>query len=454
MSIFKSIQGTLNSWKGRGLTLIGKIQIVKSFIIPQFLSKATLISVPEDHVKEINKLIYHFIWKGNDKIKRSALINDINDGSLKMLDIHSMICAQRVMVFKKYADEENHSSWKITLDYFLSGVWGKFILLCNFDTKKLPIYLPPFYKEFLDARSRLNKENILSYEDVASQVIWNNKHMIIKKHSVFEEHLLEEDILTVGDLFCRGVKRDLSPTDRFKLMSLTDAVPVEWRKRVKQSAHYTRPELRNKVHLKIDNADVDLSSVTSKSLYNAFTMAKQTPPSAQKRFQDQFPDVQFDWNEIYLLSFKVLLETKIREFQYKVLNNIVFTNEKLFKIKMIDSPQFTFRKNEIESLEHLFCNCEITRSFCVALRSWLMECNINLEPLSFFNALFGIFNAGEDFVTVNHLILVEKCYIYRCKLNGVKPAMRVLTTKIGAILNIESRIAFMRNKVEFHDKKC
>ena len=111
------------------------------------------------------------------------------------------------------------------------------------------------------------------------------------------------------------------------------------------------------------------------------------------------------------------------------------------------------RKNEIESLEHLFCNCEITRSFCVALRSWLMECNINLEPLSFFNALFGIFNAGEDFVTVNHLILVEKCYIYRCKLNGVKPAMRVLKTKIGPILNIESRIAFMRNKVEFHDKK-
>ena len=68
-SIFKSIQGTLNSWKGRGLTLIGKIQIAKCFlcfIVPKFLSKATLISVPEDQVKEINKLIYHFIWKGND----------------------------------------------------------------------------------------------------------------------------------------------------------------------------------------------------------------------------------------------------------------------------------------------------------------------------------------------------------------------------------------------------
>ena len=82
-----------------------------------------------------------------------------------------------------------------------------------------------------------------------------------------------------------------------------------------------------------------------------------------------------------------------------------------------------------------------------------MQCIINLEPLSVFNVLFGILNAGEDFVIVNHLILMAKFYIYRCKLNGAKPAMRVLKTKIGAIHNIEGRIAFMRKKVEFHDKK-
>ena len=58
---------------------------------------------------------------------------------------------------------------------------------------------------------------------------------------------------------------------------------------------------------------------------------------------------------------------------------------------------------------------------------------------------YVVFNAGEDFVILNHLILVAKFYIYGFKLNGVKPAMRVFTTKIGAIHSIESRIAFMRN---------
>ena len=81
-----------------------------------------MISVPEDHVKEINKLIYHFIWKGKDKIKRSALINDINDGGLKMLHINSMIWAPRVKELKKYADEENHSSKN---NPGLFPVWGR-----------------------------------------------------------------------------------------------------------------------------------------------------------------------------------------------------------------------------------------------------------------------------------------------------------------------------------------
>ena len=115
--------------KWRGLTLLGKIQIVKTFIIPKFLSRVALISVSNDLIKEINKLIYGFVWKGNDKIKRSALINDIDNGGLKMLDIdiESMISAIRVMALKKYFADGN-SPWKTILDEFLCNVGGKFIL--------------------------------------------------------------------------------------------------------------------------------------------------------------------------------------------------------------------------------------------------------------------------------------------------------------------------------------
>ena len=94
--------------------------------------------------------------------------------------------------------------------------------------------------------------------------------------------------------------------------------------------------------------------VSSKLLYTAFKSRKQAPPTAQKKFLEKFPQLQIDWSKIYSLPFIVTIETKIREFQYKILNNIVFTNEKMFRLKMIDSPLCTFCKREIESIEHLF----------------------------------------------------------------------------------------------------
>ena len=76
-----------------------------------------MITVTGDLIKEINSLIYRFIWKGNDEIKRAALIkNDIEDGGLKM------ILAQRMMVLKRFADNDNTSAWKITLNHFFSKI--------------------------------------------------------------------------------------------------------------------------------------------------------------------------------------------------------------------------------------------------------------------------------------------------------------------------------------------
>ena len=53
-------------------------------------------------LKRLIKKLYSFIWKGKDKVKRAALINDI--GGLKMLDLESMMSAQRVMCVKRYVE--------------------------------------------------------------------------------------------------------------------------------------------------------------------------------------------------------------------------------------------------------------------------------------------------------------------------------------------------------------
>ena len=158
-AIIKSIKKTLGMWKWRGLTLIGKIQIVKSFAIPKFMSKASLIHVSKDLIQAVNKELYSFIWKAKDKVKRLALINNIENGGLKMLDIESMVLAQRTMCLKKYI-EDYVSPWKIFLNHYLKKLGGKFILQCHFDCQKLPIFLPEFYKDCLAAWSTLSSKEV------------------------------------------------------------------------------------------------------------------------------------------------------------------------------------------------------------------------------------------------------------------------------------------------------
>ena len=48
-------------WNWRGLTLLGKIQIVKSFAIPKCMSKAALFYVSMVLIQAVNKELHVFI---------------------------------------------------------------------------------------------------------------------------------------------------------------------------------------------------------------------------------------------------------------------------------------------------------------------------------------------------------------------------------------------------------
>ena len=56
------------------------------------------------------------------------------------------------------------------------------------------------------------------------------------------------------------------------------------------------------------------------------------------------------------------------------------------------------QKREIESIEHLFWYCNVTKNFREAFCSWLSNCNINIQSLTIIDTLFGMFNIGDDFI--------------------------------------------------------
>ena len=75
-----------------------------------------------------------------------------------MLDVQSRILSQRVMTLKHFI-EDYISPWKGILETPVGDIGGNFILCCNFDTRKLPIYVPDFYIGCLNAWSDINTSN-------------------------------------------------------------------------------------------------------------------------------------------------------------------------------------------------------------------------------------------------------------------------------------------------------
>ena len=55
---------------------------------------------------------------------------------------------------------------------------------------------------------------------------------------------------------------------------------------------------------------------------------KQTPTTAKAKILKTYPDLAIAWKKLYSLAFETMLDTKLSEFQYKILNLIIFTNKK------------------------------------------------------------------------------------------------------------------------------
>jgi len=121
-------------------------------------------------------------------------------------------------------------------------------------------------------------------------------------------------------------------------------------------------------------------------------------------------DGELDWKKIYCLPYRVALDSKSREFQYKLLNGCLATNILLSKVGIISSPVCSFCGEVNESLEHIFITCHYTKRFWAEVKKWMGHQNIQIKSLSHKDIMFGI--TDEEDLFVNHILLIAKKYIF------------------------------------------
>ena len=80
-------------------------------IIPKFVYLSSLLPTSKDVIKQLNQLLFKFLWKGVDKVTRLSALNEYENGDLKMIDFETMVKSLRFTWLKRIFGE-NVGAWK------------------------------------------------------------------------------------------------------------------------------------------------------------------------------------------------------------------------------------------------------------------------------------------------------------------------------------------------------
>ncbi len=240
---FDKFTRALNMWKPLDLSTKGKITVIKNIAMPILLYATSNLTVPNDFVKNINNVMYSFIWRnGPDKIKRNTLIAKVKNGGLKMVDIESMMKAQKVMWAKRLVSSDM-ASWKFFPKWCM-GDFGTTLLQCQYNPENVPLQLPSFYKQVLEAWGEaMQCQGVVETAwDVRRQSLIFNKNILIGGQYIGERpgftqwfrkgiRLIHNIVDNKGAFLSIQAIKDLYDIelDIMRYNGLKDAIPGSWR---------------------------------------------------------------------------------------------------------------------------------------------------------------------------------------------------------------------------------
>ena len=200
----------------------------------------------------------------------------------------------------------------------------------------------------------------------------------------------------------------------FSWMQLVNAIPKEWKKEINRANVNMDLNTIIEHHIIQKSRIVALEKLNSKEIYWHLIVSLKIKPTSQVYFDNIFPGL--NWCKIYLMPRRVTVNTNLRCFQYKILNNFLFLNKKLFLFGKVTSPRCSFCNTHDETTVHLFSTCVNTQALWLELKSFLSD-DFNLPSLTPQTAIFGFCDDIDEMISdiSNHLLLIYKFHIYKSR---------------------------------------
>ena len=178
------MQTKLDMWRSRDLTIFGRAMLIKTLGISQLIYSASNLDAPKGIVEIARTKSFKFLWKNKkDKIKRSGLYQDLDNGGIRMPDFDIMLKALKLAWIPRLLLTSDNSNWCIIPKHYFRKKGGlNFLLRCNYDTNYFND-LPLFYKKILDFFNEL--KTLYSYDQKQELILFNNKDILVDGKPIF-----------------------------------------------------------------------------------------------------------------------------------------------------------------------------------------------------------------------------------------------------------------------------
>ena len=192
-----------------------------------------------------------------------------------------------------------------------------------------------------------------------------------------------------------------------------------WKKCIKQTSENTSLLAVKDHHILRGLRILILERLSSKELYSLLISVIEHQPTSQKYFDNLFPNIELPWKEIHLTARKATANSYLRCFNYKIINNVLYLNKKLFQFGKTQSPLCSFCHTEAETTLLIFHKCSATK---ILWNQFLLffKTDLDFPDLTPQASLFGFINESDNNLNIlqNHILLILKLYVYQSRERG------------------------------------
>ena len=344
----------------------------------------------------------------------------------------------------------DNSNWCIIPKHYFKGMGGlNFLLRCNYDTNYFSD-LPLFYKKILVFFNEL--KTLYSYDQKQELMLFNNKDILVDGKPIFLSEWFRKGILSINELLNEtgNVLTFQEFRDKYSCESnflqyyqVVSAIPKRlWSlARCSDTINRSFSTQNDNIFSLNESTQINLCKAKSKDFYNLFNVKIHTEDhTGPKRWSEKLSLNKDVWTRIFKSLKNICKDTKLKEFQFKLIHRTIVTKKELFRFGIKTDDECLYCGDK-DSVEHSFIECAFTKLFTQNVLDWFNQVNeCQISPTTE-EILFGITVSPLDTAIIrkfNYTALFMRHYIYSNKLNSLAISIQDFISKLLIRYDLEN----------------